>query len=378
MPFFITNMNEEQNKYLIALGKIDGIGSITLRKLISFAGSAKNVFSLSYNQIKQIPRVTSSIISELKSDKYIRQAEEELAFCDKNNVEVLNIYSKNYPSRLKNCKDAPLVLFYRGNCNLNNLKIIGIVGTRNFTAYGKQLVDRFLSDLAASHDNVLVVSGLAYGIDQAAHRAALKNNIPTVGVMGNGIDTIYPAAHRELAVEMLENGGILTEFTKGVKPDAPNFVKRNRIIAGMCDAVIVVESKIRGGSLITADLAFSYNRDVFAFPGKVGDVNSEGCNKLIKSQKAALIESVSDLEYIMNWIPVDRTQSKSIQKDLFSQLTIEEQTIMELILEDDTIGVDYLCGKLGLPISQLSPILLSMELKGVIKSVPGNQYSKLV
>jgi DNA processing protein len=374
--FFIKKLQNimDDKVYLLALQLIDGVGPSTLRKLVDFAGSPSAVFKLQSKSSK-IPRLTEKIKIALQDSSYIQKAVEEIEFCKKHNIKVLPYYDDDYPRRLRHCKDAPAVLFYQGNVDLNYKKVIGIVGTRNATVYGTSLVEKLIEDLAAHRHSVMIVSGLAYGIDVVAHKAAIKNSIPTIGIMGTGSDTIYPSSHRSVALEMMKNGGIITEFSKGTKPDRGNFVTRNRIIAGMCDAVIVAESGERGGSLITADMAFSYNRDVFAFPGKVGDASSAGCNKLIKIQKAALLEGVSDLEYAMNWAP-ETTTNEPIQTSLFEGMQPDERAIMELILLDDTVTVDYLAAKLSIPMSQLNGILLNLELKNKIKSLPGNQYTK--
>lgn len=364
----------DEKVYLLALQLIEGVGPATLRKLVDFTGSPSAVFKL-HKRSSKIPRLTEKIKTALQDNTFIKKAEEEIAFCEKHNIKVLPYYDDNYPRRLKHCKDAPAVLFYQGNVDLNYKKVIGIVGTRNATVYGTSLVERLIEELAIHKHSIMIVSGLAYGIDVFAHKAAIKNNIPTIGVMGTGSDAIYPTSHRSVALEMMKNGGIITEFSKGTKPDRGNFVTRNRIIAGMCDAIIVAESAERGGSLITADMAFSYNRDVFAFPGKVGDTNSAGCNKLIKTQKAALLESVSDLEYTMNWAPETNT-NEPVQASLFEGMLPDERAIMELILLDDIVTVDYLAAKLSIPMSQLNGILLNLELKNRIKSLPGNQYTK--
>ncbi len=353
---------------------LQGVGPATLRKLVEYAGSAKAVFDINANSHKG-KNINPKLIKQLKSNKHLDAAEAEMEFCQKHNIKVLAFTDKDYPQRLKHCKDAPAVLYFQGNIDLNYQKTIGIVGTRNATVYGSSLVEKFIDELAQHKHSAIIISGLAYGIDIVAHKAALKNNIPTVGIMGSGSDVIYPSVHKDIVKRMLPNGGILTEFAKGTKPDRGNFVSRNRIIAGMCDAIIVAESGEKGGALITADMAFSYNRDVFAFPGKVGDTYSAGCNKLIKQQKAALLESITDFEYFMNWTPGQELK-EPVQISLFDGLSTEERTILELIMQDGTVAVDYIAAKLALPVSQLSGILLSLELKNKVKSLPGNQYSK--
>lgn len=372
----MSKSNSEQ-KFLLALQMIEGVGPATLRKLIDFAGSAREAFYLNQKQLKDIPRLHPKLYGALGDSKTLESADAELAFCQKHNIKVLSYLDPDYPQRLKHCKDAPVVLFCQGNIDLNYRKIIGIVGTRKATVYGTSLVERLIEDLAAHQHQVLIVSGLAYGIDITAHKAAIENGLPTVGVMGSGSDVIYPSSHRNIVKKMLKNGGVITEFPKGTKPDRGNFVTRNRVIAGMVDALIVAESGEKGGSLITADMAFSYNRDVFAFPGKVGDTYSAGCNKIIKTQKAALLETVSDIEYVMNWAP-ETAVSEPVQTSLFEGLSPEERTIMELIVEDGVVAVDYLAAKLALPVSHVSGVLLGLELKNMVKSLPGNQYTKSV
>lgn len=368
-------MNREENIYLLALQLIDGIGPSTLRKLVDHTGSAKAVFNNIKSLEKEFPRFSLKLKEAISQKTYLSKAEEEVEFCEKHHVKIISFNDEDYPQRLKQCKDAPAILFYQGNADLNYRKIISIVGTRNSTAYGTSLVEKLMEELSDHKHQVLIVSGLAYGIDIHAHKSAMRNNLPTVAVLGNGSDSIYPSTHRQYAKTMLNNGGLLTEFPKGTNPEKGNFVSRNRIIAGLCDALIVIESGTRGGSLISADMAFSYNRDVFAFPGKVGDPYSAGCNKLIKSQKAALIESVADLEYIMNWAP-ETNIGQPVQTSLFEGLDDQERTILELILQDGKVTVDYLAAKLGIPINRLSGILLTMEFKNVVKSLPGNQYTK--
>lgn len=370
-------MNREEKIYLLALQLIDGIGPSTLRKLVDYTGSAKAIFNNRKSLEKEFPRFIPKLKEALSQKDYLTRAEEEVEFCEKHHVKIISYNDDAYPQRLKQCKDAPAILFYQGNADLNYRKVISIVGTRNSTTYGTSLIDKLMEELADHMHQVLIVSGLAYGIDIHAHKAAMRNKLPTVAVLGNGSDSIYPSTHRQYAKEMLKNGGLLTEFPRGTKPERGNFVSRNRIIAGLCDALIVVESGEKGGSLISADMAFSYNRDVFAFPGKVGDPYSAGCNKLIKTQKAALIESVSDLEYIMNWKP-ETNIDQPIQTSLFEGLDDQERTILELILQDGNVTVDYLAGKLGIPVNRLSGILLNMEFKNVVKSLPGNQYTKAI
>ncbi|MES1223657.1 MAG: DNA-processing protein DprA, partial [Bacteroidota bacterium] len=278
---------------------------------------------------------------------------------------------KNYPQRLLNCYDPPAMLFYKGNADLNASKIIALIGTRNNSDYGKQVTEKLIRDL--SEKNVLVVSGLAFGIDGIAHKASLKNNIPTVGVMAHGLDKIYPPEHTALAKDMVTNGGILTEFSSGTKPDKHNFPIRNRIVAGMCDAVIVAETGLKGGSMITAELANGYNKDVFAFPGKTTDSKSEGCNYLIKNNKAVLLTDALQLIESMNLEEKQKPKNKK-QKELFIELTAEEKIVVSFLKDQETVHIDELVIRSGLTNSRIAAATLNLELHNVIVSLPGKMY----
>ena len=288
---------------------------------------------------------------------------------------MLFITDGGYPKRLLNCYDPPTLLFYKGTGDLNTGRIVNIIGTRNPTDYGRQLTDKLVETLA--QHNIMVVSGLAFGIDTQAHKASLKNNLPTVGVLAHGLDTIYPSENAKLARTILEQGGgLLTEFPSGTKPDKHNFPTRNRVVAGLCDATIVVETDIKGGSMITADLAIGYNRDVFAFPGKVTDAKSRGCNWLIRQNKAALISNGDELLETMNWLPHPEKKPK-VQRSLFIELTPQEKTIVDLLTSREQMHIDELNLKSGLPPSSAAGALLSLELQGVVARMPGKLY-KLV
>lgn len=291
-------MDQERLSF-VALHFIPGIGDYLVKQLVSYCGSAEQVFKTPKGKLLKIPGVGAISAEAIKNGNTFHDAEKELKKAEREDVEIILYIDKKYPLRLKTIEDAPALLYYKGNQNLNVPKTVGIVGTRQATEYGKEMVERICQELAPH--KALIISGLAYGIDIHAHKAALKNNLATIGVMGSGIDIIYPAAHKETAKKMLTNGALLTENRFGTKPDAHNFPARNRIIAGLCDALIVVEAAEKGGALITADIANSYNKDVFALPGNLGQSFSEGCNKLIKTNRANLFTSVKDLEYIMNW-----------------------------------------------------------------------------
>jgi DNA processing protein len=346
---------------------------MTARKLIAYTGSPDKVLNLKKKELMKIPGIGDKIITAISSTNFYKLADKELEFAEKYGIKITSLFDDDYPYRLKQCEDAPLIIFSKGKPIDNSKKYISIVGTRNATQYGKSFCDKFITELKNRGHDIVIVSGLAFGIDIAAHKAALKNNIPTYGVLAHGLDTIYPSQHRNIAAKMLQQGGLVTEFMHGMFSDKGNFVRRNRVIAGLCDATIVIESDIRGGALITAELANSYSRDVFAVPGRINDKYSSGTNKLIKINKASLIESVDDLEYIMNWKP----QNKVIQKQLFVELTEDEKTIINLFDKSEELNIDIICKKSDFTMSKTSSILLNLEFQGVIKSLPGKLYCKI-
>jgi DNA processing protein len=279
---------------------------------------------------------------------------------------------KDYPARLKNCDDAPVLIFFKGKCELNNFRMISIVGTRNATDYGKQITEQLVNDFAKY--NVSIVSGLAYGIDITAHKAAIKNGLSTVAVLAHGLDRIYPAIHKPIAEKMLHNGGLLTEFISETNPDRENFPSRNRIVAGMTDAVIVIESSIKGGALITAELANGYNRDVFAIPGKVGDEYSQGCNEFIRLNKAALIESADQVAEMMQWQLETEKKNEPKQLKIFHELKPEEKILVNVLQEKGRLDIDALTQHSNMPMSKVSSTLLNLEFAGVLKALPGKMF----
>ena len=297
-------------------------------------------------------------------------AQHELSFIEKHNINALTYLEDNFPKRLIQCEDGPLVIFSNGEFNFNSQKVISIVGTRNATDYGKEFCENLIFDLMPHKP--LIVSGLAFGVDICAHKSAIKNNLPTIGVLAHGLDRIYPAIHTSTAKQMLENGGLVTEFRSGTNPDRENFPKRNRIIAGLSDLTIVIESSKKGGSLITADLANSYNRDVFALPGRINDTQSEGCNALIKQNKAHLIQSVKDIEYIMGWKAEENI--KPSQTKLFVELTNDEKIIYDILIQQDKIAIDDIAFLAKFPMSKTGSVLLEMEFKNLVKSLPGKVF----
>lgn len=364
-------MSYETVKHQIALTLIPGIGVILAKNLISYCGGPENIFKSPKSVLLKIPgigEITANYI--LRFDEWQR-VEEEMKFMEENSVEPLFLTDKNYPKRLKECPDSPVLLYFKGNADLNTAKIISIVGTRNATHYGKETCEELIQDL--SKQNILIVSGMAYGIDITAHKAALKNNLPTVGVFAHGLDKVYPQIHQSTAIKMMEQGGLLTEFQSCTNPDPENFPQRNRIVAGVADAVVVVETALKGGAMITAEIANSYNRDVFAFPGKVKDVYSQGCNYLIKNNKAALIESAADLIKLMNWDESVIPQRKK-QKEIFVELNEDEKKIVNLFQNGESIEIDTILYHTQMTNSQAAATLLNLEFKGVIQSLPGKVY----
>ncbi|MGY3212225.1 DNA-processing protein DprA [Mucilaginibacter sp. HD30] len=362
-------------QHQIALTFLKNIGTAYARALMSYFGDAEAVFKAPVSKILKVPGIGEKRISTLNFDEALRRAEVELKFVEKNAIDVIFYTDTRYPKRLKNCVDAPVLLYSKGNADLNNKRVVSIVGTRNATEYGKNLCRQLVEDL--TQYNVLVLSGLALGIDVAAHKDCLKNNVPTVGVVGHGLDRLYPAANRTTADKMLNNGGLLTEYPSGTIPDRENFPQRNRIVAGMADATVVIEAGIKGGALITAEIANSYNRDVFAFPGRVDDVYSEGCNFLIRNNKAALLTCAPDLAYSMGW---ERSEENKVVEQFMLpfDLSADEQTIFNVIQQHKTpVAIDDLSLKINMPMSQIAMGLLNMEMQGYIRSLPGKTYKIL-
>jgi DNA processing protein len=356
----------------IALHFIPGVGGRTLRQLVAYCGSAQDVFRASRTTLLQVPGVGPVTADAILQGRSWKAADEELTRARKAGVSMVLYTDPGYPSRLRAIEDAPSLLYLQGNIDLEHKKIVAIVGTRRSTEYGKSCLETLLEGLAP-HD-ALVLSGLAYGIDIQAHRLALKHGLSTVGVLGSGIDVIYPGAHSDTARKMLEHGGLVTENPFGTKPDAHNFPARNRIIAGLCDALVVVEAADKGGALITADLANGYFKDVFAFPGNIRQQYSNGCNQLIKAHKANLLTSVKDLEYMMNW-EVAQPAVVTPAAPCYAEYEPDEQMVLKTLWESAApLMLDVLSGRSGLPPGQLAGILLTLELKGVVTPMPGSAY----
>jgi len=366
-------MSNELLKYQIGISLIPGIGNITSKKLIAYTGSVEAVFCEKKKNLLKIPGIGEMLAEQIVSNYSVLEiAQKEIEFIEKYQIGYSFYLDSNYPVRLKNCEDAPVIMFYKGKTDFNKAKVISIVGTRNATEYGKECVNLLISDLKNRGHDVLIVSGLAYGIDICAHRASLRNGFDTIAVLAHGLSTVYPGLHRNTAKEISEQGALVTDFISSILPERNNFVKRNRIIAGLADVTIVIESGLKGGALITADLACSYNRDVLAFPGRMNDPYSKGCNWLIKSNKAAIIETIDDLEYQLGWEISSR--QKFIQKELFIELSEDEQKIMDILRERGELPIDIIAVYSNLPVSKVSALLLNIEFAGLIHSLPGKVY----
>jgi DNA processing protein len=353
----------------IALTLVPGVGDINGKKLVSYCGSAEAVFKESKKSLMKIPGMGEATAVAIANHNVYERAEKEIRFIEKNNIQTLYFLDKDYPNRLKHCMDSPILLYFKGEINFNCEKVVSIVGTRRASDYGRDICNKIIEDLA--NLDVLIVSGLAYGIDTQSHKSALKHGLKTVGVLAHGHDRIYPQQNKSLSEKMLDHGGLLTDFMSNTNPDRENFPKRNRIVAGLCDALVVIESAKRGGALITANIANSYNRDVFAVPGKVNDKYSEGCNFLVKTNKAALLQSAEDIKYIMNW-QTDSPKSKQIK--LFRELNHEEQLIMDILEKNKECSIDFIVLNSKLSSSKIAAILLTLEFDGMVKSLPGKMF----
>jgi DNA processing protein len=349
---------------------IPGVGGITAKKLMASFGSCRAVFEAPKLKLEHVLNV--NVLKNLDRNKILKQAEVELKYVETNNIKALFYTDDEYPYNLKQCEDAPVIIFVRGNVNLNNSKIISIVGTRSATNYGLSLCKKFIADIVKKGYKPLIVSGLAYGIDVCAHSAALDNGLDTVAVMGTPLNKIYPAPHENIARQIEKHGALVSEFATNMAIAPGNFVSRNRIIAGLANVTIVVESAEKGGALLTANIANSYNRDVMAFPGRVGDEHSQGCNFLIKSNRASLLETVKDMEYQMNW----STKPQAVQKNInFMHLTQPEQDILNFLKDKESESVDIISREMDISLPELSAFLLNMEFADFITVLPGNRYA---
>lgn len=361
----------------IALSLFPKIGAVNARRLVAYLGSVNAVFDASKKELKGIPGIGKGLIDILlnQRNEVLEKAEREIKFIEKYKLQTYFYLDQDYPRRLAQCVDAPVILFMKGGVNLNYSRIISVVGTRNATEYGRQITTELITGLSENGLDVLIVSGLAYGIDVTAHKAAIKTGLPTLGVVAHGLDKMYPAPHASIAKEMIAHkGGLLTDFPSDGRIDPGNFLRRNRIIAGLSDCTIVVESAEKGGALVTADIANSYNRDVFAIPGRPSDHYSQGCNQLIKNNKAALIENANDLIAYMGW----ETQQQPVQQVLLIDLNKEEEEIVKVLQQNEVSTTDTISRAINLPVQKINSLLLNLEFNGIVKSLPGSRFKLLV
>ena len=359
--------------YQLALTEVPNIGCVHAKILAQEFGSAEMIFKAKQQLLEKIEGIGEVRAKAIKAFNNFSKAEDEIKFIEKYKIKPLFLTDKNYPQRLLNCYDSPTLLFYKGDADLNTSKIVAIIGTRSHTEYGKQQTEKLVKEL--SSQNILIVSGMAFGIDAIAHKAAYKNNLTTVGVLGHGLDQIYPPDHSTLAKDMLKHsGGLLTEFRSNTKPDKHNFPTRNRIVAGMSDATVVIETGEKGGSMITAELANGYNKDVFALPGRINDHKSAGCNFLIRNNKAMLLTDAEELIEVMGWEEKNQKSKAKIQREIFIELSKDEKIIVDILKEKDLVHVDELNFKSGLSSSSMAVAILNLELQGVVATLPGKLY----
>jgi len=368
-------MTHAHHLYAIALSMTEGVGSINAKKLIAYAGGIEEVFREKKKNLLKIQGISESMVEQIQRADTLKQAEKEMTFIQKNHIRTLFYLDEEYPLRLKQCADSPILLYVKGIANLHQEKVISMVGTRSATEYGKMCCAQIIQQLTERNHRVLVVSGLAYGIDIAAHRAALKYKLETVAVLGHGLNMIYPAVHAQYARDIAEQGALVSEYHSQITLDRALFVRRNRIIAGMADATLVIESAEKGGALITADLANAYNREVFAVPGRITDPFSSGCNRLIAENKARIFHSVDELENTLGWKKTE--QPRYIQTQLFADLSEEENIILSTIRNHDEILIDLISLETNIPIHKVSAALLNLEFAGLIKSLPGKRYKSI-
>lgn len=364
----------DKSLYQIALTCIKGVGVTHARNIMQVMGDEEAVFKGSKSELAAIPGISKRLIEEIRNPGVLKRAQKELEFVTRNKLNIHFFTEKKYPQRLTSCIDAPIILYSKGDTEFNRQKIISIVGTRNATRYGYEFCNQFVKEISTKCPNVQIVSGLAYGVDICAHRAALKNDLSTVAVLAHGLDRIYPHLHRQTAIDMMAKGAVLTEFPSETNPDKHNFVRRNRIVAGMADAVIVIESSSKGGSLITADIANSYFREVFALPGRHNDKMSIGCNKLISENKALLLQSTEHFMNHMGWDNNKPEIEAPKQRELFLEFTKEEEKIYIALQKNGVMQVNALSIELNVPVTELFMTLLEMEMKNIIESLPGGMY----
>jgi len=363
-------VTDQEIIHRIALTLIPGVGDVIGKKLISYCGSVEAIFHERQDHLMRIPTIGSILAQSISNHNTFARAEKELKFIQRYSIQPIFYLDDNYPERLKQCEDHPLMIYYKGSADLNHLRPLAIVGTRRATEYGKIECKKIIEGISPFEP--MIVSGLAYGIDTCAHKSSLECGLTTIGVLGHGLDRIYPYQNKQLAEKMLIQGGLVTEFMSETVPDAENFPKRNRIIAGLSDATVVIEAGLKGGALITADIANSYNRDVFALPGRVNDDYSVGCNFLIKTNRAAMVENAADLIFAMRWEVTN--EKKKPQLKLFVDLSKEEETMVNILKEKGDSGIDAIVNDSKMSSGNVASLLLNLEFKGVIKLLPGKVY----
>lgn len=356
--------------YKVAIANLPGVGMHTVQYLLQIYGSARAVFECRPKELNNIRKLKPEAVTSILNGQALATAEQEIIRAERYGIQILYFQDKQYPQRLKRLNNAPVVLYYKGNAPLSHKRTVGIIGTRKSTELGKAHVEKLVEELKIYQP--LIISGLAFGIDIAAHKAALHNELPTIGVLGHGLHHIYPAAHRKTAEQMIEKGGLLTEYPFFTKADPKQFPMRNRIVAGLSDALVVAESPRKGGSIITAQFANDYNKDVFAIPGRLNDPKSQGCNWLIKTHRAALLESAEDISYNLRWEVQEKTVAE--QLELFESLSADEKLVVDLLQQKDSIHIDTLSYKTKLGMGILATVLLQMECKNLIRSLPGKSY----
>lgn len=364
---------DSQLLYPIALTMAKGVGSHTIKQLVTTIGDEASIFKCSNKELERIPNIGPTLSQNILDPLLLQRAEKELRFLEKIGGRAITLNDPSYPKRLKDCHDAPYILYVKGNMDLNSSRTIAIVGTRKITNYGRSICEEIIGRLSEKHPDLQIISGLAHGVDGCAHKKAVELGLSTIGVVGHGLDTLYPAQHRTLAEKMTLNGGIVTEYRTNCVVDKKNFVSRNRIIAGMCDVALVVESGEKGGALFTAEYANSYNRDVCALPGRIGDLYSIGCNRLIKNNEATMVECAEDIERLMNW-DVETPPKRTMNISQFMELTDKEKIIVEALQLEPQMEINQLVRKTQIPYGELSSLLFEMEMREIVHSAPGNLY----
>jgi len=366
-------MEQQELIYRLAMCQINGIGPVRYKKMIEFAGSAKSIMTADGKFLRKAMGLHAKVAEMIRSFSDYALIENEIAFTEKNNIQILCFDENTYPQKLKLCADSPSVLFYKGTPIVQNKRLLSVIGTRSYTEYGKRICEELVQQLLPY--DVCIVSGLAYGIDILTHKACIKNEVTTIGVLAHSLDSIYPYAHTGTAADMQLNGGLLSEYFSNTKPEKQNFPSRNRIVAGMSDATVVIETDIKGGSMITADIAYSYNRDVYCYPGKVTDTKSAGCNFLIKSLKAQLVTCGEDIATHLGWNTI--VKKKTQQRQLFLDLSPIEEKIVHVLHEKSTVHIDELYILTDLNSSQIATSILNLEMQNIIKVMPGKMISML-